>query len=65
MKVLRAFQVINQDGQYMVAATYNEVDDTTGQTTKHNVKYSFYAVEAGIKKDIEDVEAYIMNKLEG
>ena len=63
MKVLRAFQVINQDGSFVVTSTYNEIDDQTGTIVKHNAKDSFYAVEVGIKKDIGDVETYILNRL--
>lgn len=63
MKVLRAFQVINQDGSFVVTSTYNEIDDQTGKIVKHNAKDSFYAVEVGIKKDIGDVETYILNRL--
>ncbi len=65
MKILRAFQVINKDGSYAVSATYNEVDDTTGELVRQNAKDSFYAVDAGLKADIEAVEQYITARLGG
>ena len=33
-KVLRAFQVINQDGGYQISSTYNEVDSNGNQIKK-------------------------------
>lgn len=66
MKVLRAFQVINKDGIYALSSTYNVVNDTTGETIKHNAKDSFYAVDAELKAHIDAIEAYIAtNRLAG
>lgn len=58
MKILRAFQVINQDGAYVLSSTYNEVDET-GATVKKNAKDSFYAVDAELKAHIDAVEEHI------
>lgn len=65
MKILRAFQVINKDGSYAVSATYNEVDDNTGELIRQNAKESFYAVDTGLKDDIKAVEDYITSRLRG
>lgn len=62
MKILRAFQVINKDGSFAVSATYNEVDDTTGELIRQNAKDSFYAVDDRLKESIEAVEDYIRNE---
>lgn len=58
MKILRAFQVINQDGAYVLSSTYNEVDEN-GATVRKNVKDSFYAVDEEFKSHIDAIEDYI------
>lgn len=64
-KILRAFQIINQDGGYAVSSTYNEVDDA-GNQTKKNVRDSFFAVDLELKSHIDAIEEYInKNRLAG
>lgn len=58
MKILRAFQVINQDGTYALSSTCNEIDDT-GNISKHNIKDSFYVVDPELKAHIDAIEDYI------
>lgn len=62
MKILRAFQVINQDGTYVLSSTYNEVDDSTGVPTRKNAKDSCYAVDTELKSHIDAIEDYINQK---
>lgn len=56
------FQVIGQDGQSKVLATYNEANEI-GKITKDNEKVSFYAANAELKGHIEAIEQYILNYL--
>lgn len=65
MKILRAFQVINKDGERTLTFTYNEIDEA-GNITKRNVQNSFYAVDQELKAHIDAIEAYIKeNRLAG
>lgn len=59
-KILRAFQVIKQDGGYFVSSTYNTVDDS-GNITARNKKDSFFAVDPELEEHIRAVEDYIKN----
>lgn len=44
MKAIKIISIINQGGEYLLAVTYNEVDDD-GNITKRNEKApTFYAV---------------------
>ena len=61
MKILRAFQVINQDGGYIVSSTYNEADNL-GNIEKRNVKDSFFAVDEELIAHIEAIQKYIKEK---
>ncbi|MDD2960394.1 MAG: hypothetical protein PHR92_18075 [Lachnospiraceae bacterium] len=65
MRVLRAFQVINKDGTYVLSNTYNEVDDITGGTMKKNAADSFYAVDPDLKAHIDAIEQYIIEQRYG
>lgn len=58
MKILRAFQVINQDGQFMLSSTYNVVNNE-GDTISQNGKDSFYVMNAAVKEHIQAIEDYI------
>lgn len=58
MKILRALQIIKQDGGRVLSSTYNEVNDT-GDMEKKNGKDSFYAIDAELIKHIEAIESYI------
>lgn len=62
--ILRAFQVLNQDGAKTVSATYNKVDEE-GNLVKKNASKSFYAVDEEIQMHISAIEECIMKKLEG
>lgn len=63
-KILRAFQVIKQDGGYFVSSTYNTVDES-GNITARNKKDSFFVVDEGLEANIKAVEDYINNRLAG
>ena len=56
--VLRAFQIIEQDGMKTVNSTYN-VLDASGNIVTKNKKDSFYAVDSELVLHIEAIEAYI------
>ena len=58
MKILRAFHVITQDGNYSVGITYNEVNEN-GILVDKNLKSSFYAMDEGLKKNIAEIQEYI------
>lgn len=62
MKILRAFQVINQDDAAVVSSTYNEVDEA-GKITKRNEKNSFYAVDKELQTHIDAIRTYLSDRL--
>lgn len=56
MKAIKIISIINQGGEYLLAVTYNEVDDD-GNITKRNEKApTFYAVNDMLEhvKAVED-----------
>lgn len=64
MKVLRAFQVINRDGEFSVGITYHEVNEK-GDIVTADQKESFFAVDTELKAHIEAIENYIrQNRLQ-
>lgn len=58
MKILRAFQVINQDGQFFLSSTYNEIN-SDGDVVNRNVRDSFYVTDEAAKAHIKAIEDYI------
>lgn len=58
INVLRAFQVISQDGEKIISATYNQADEA-GNIVKRNAKDSFYAIDPELKAHIDAIEDYI------
>lgn len=58
MKILRAFQVINQDGQFFLSSTYNEIN-SDGDVVNRNVRDSFYITDETSKAHIKAIEDYI------
>lgn len=64
IKQLASFAVLNVNGGERVSFTYDEIDAETGDMISSNNKGNFFAVDADLKKDIEDIRAYIQeNKL--
>lgn len=59
IKQLASFAVLNVNGGERVSFTYDEIDAETGDMISSNNKGNFFAVDAGLKKDIEDIRAYI------
>ena len=62
VKILRAFQVINQDDAAVISSTYNEVNEA-GEITKRNEKNSFYAVDEELQIHIDAIRTYLFNRL--
>lgn len=58
MKILRAFQVINQDGQFFLSSTCNEIN-SDGDVVNRNVRDSFYVTDEAAKAHIKAIEDYI------
>ena len=59
IKQLASFAVLNVNGGERVSFTYDEIDAETGDTISSNNKGNFFAVDENLKKDIEDIRAYI------
>lgn len=57
--VLRAFQIIEQDGTSTINSTYNVLDES-GNITKRNAKDSFYVVDE-LQEHINAIKDYIKN----
>lgn len=61
MKILRAFHVVNRDGEFSVGITFHEVDES-GNIVTPDQKESFFAVDSELKDHIEAIESYIRKK---
>lgn len=59
IKQLASFAVLNVNGGERVSFTYDEIDADTGDMISSNNKGNFFAVDADLKKDIEDIRTYI------
>lgn len=59
IKQLASFAVLNVNGGERVSFTYDEIDAETGDMISSNLKGNFFAVDENLKKDIEDIRAYI------
>ena len=59
IKQLASFAVLNVNGGERVSFTYDEIDAETGEMISSNNKGNFFAVDENLKKDIEDIRAYI------
>ena len=59
IKQLASFAVLNLNGGERVSFTYDEIDAETGDMISSNNKGNFFAVDADLKKDIEDIRTYI------
>lgn len=59
MKQLSSFMVLNVNGGDRVSYTYDEIDADTGDVISTNNKESFFAVDGGLRSDIESIRDYI------
>ena len=59
IKQLASFAVLNVNGGERFSITYDEIDAETGDMISSNNKGNFFAVDENLKKDIEDIRAYI------
>lgn len=59
IKQLASFAVLNVNGGQRISYTFDEIDAETGDVISSNQKGSFYVVDDTLKKEIEDVRAYI------
>ena len=65
IKQLASFVVLNVNGGDRLTYTYDEIDADSGDVVSSNNKGSFFAVDASLKADIENVRDYIReNKLQ-
>lgn len=62
MEILRAFQIIKQDGMYMVNTISHTVDDE-GNILKPNNRNSSYVLEDNVISCLGIVEDYLRDKL--
>ena len=59
IKQLASFAVLNVNGGQRISYTFDEIDAETGDVISSNQKGSFYVVDDTLKKEIEDIRAYI------
>lgn len=59
IKQLASFAVLNVNGGQRISYTFDEIDAETGDVISSNQKESFYVVDDTLKKEIEDIRAYI------
>lgn len=63
MRQLKSFMVINISGMNRITATYDEIDERGMPVSKNN-KVSFYAIENDFIINIENMQKYILNRIE-
>lgn len=61
IKQLASFAVLNVNGGNRVTYTFDEIDPDTGDMISSNNKGNFFAVDADLKSDIEQIRNYIIN----
>ena len=61
IKQLASFAVLNVNGGNRVTYTFDEIDADTGEMISSNNKGNFFAVDADLKSDIEQIRNYIIN----
>lgn len=59
MKQLSSFMILSVNGGDRISYTYDEIDPETGDLVSTNNKESFFAVDAGLRSNIEDIRDYI------
>ena len=59
IKQLASFAALNVNGGQRISYTFDEIDAETGDVISSNQKGSFYVVDDTLKKEIEDIRAYI------
>ena len=59
IKQLASFAVLNVNGGQRISYTFDEIDAETGDMISQNQKKSFFCVDENLKKEIEDIRAYI------
>lgn len=62
MQILRAFQIIKQDGMYKVTTVFNTIDET-GKTVKVNNRRSDYLVDADMVANAQALDEFLTNML--
>lgn len=62
IKQLASFAVLNVNGGQRISYTFDEIDAETGDVISSNQKGSFYVVDDTLKKEIEDIRAYIQER---
>lgn len=60
IKQLASFAVLNVNGGERVSYTYDEIDAETGDMISSNNKGNFFAVDEGLKNEINDIRNYII-----
>ena len=63
MRNVKTIQTFRQGAGHVVSYAYDEIDETTGNITKHNVKGSFFAVAADIESAVSALETLVSNKI--
>ena len=61
IKQLASFAVLNVNGGNRVTYTFDEIDADSGDMISSNNKGNFFAVDADLKSDIEQIRNYIIN----
>ena len=61
IKQLASFAVLNVNGGNRVTYTFDEIDADSCDMISSNNKGNFFAVDADLKSDIEQIRNYIIN----
>lgn len=62
MQILRAFQIIKQDGMYKVTTVYNSIDEN-GKTVRNNARRTDYVINEEMVSNIKALDDFFTDML--
>lgn len=60
MQILRAFQIIKQDGMYKVTTVFNTIDEN-GKTVKNNERRTDYLLDEEMISHAKALDDFLVN----
>ena len=60
MQILRAFQIIKQDGMYKVTTVFNTID-ANGKTVKNNARRTDYLLDEEMISHVKALDDFLVN----
>lgn len=60
MQILRAFQIIKQDGMYKATTVFNTID-ANGKTVKNNARRTDYLLDEEMISHVKALDDFLVN----